>query len=155
MADRELERATHIAQQTLGFYRDTSAVTIVDMRISIEDVLRVFEGKLRYKSLKIDLNIEDGLKIEAHHGEVRQVFSNLISNAIDASPNRGVVKVHRKAVFIKGEPYAQIAFADGGGGIPKRLKGAFSTHSSPQRAMWALGSVCGYPRVWSKSTVAG
>ena len=66
LADRELERVSHIAQQTLGFYRDTSAVTVVDIRASIDDVLRVFEGKLRYKSLKTDLNIEHGLKIEAH-----------------------------------------------------------------------------------------
>ena len=122
LADRELERVSHIAQQTLGFYRDTSALTRVDIRASIDDVLRVFEGKLRYKSLKTDLDIEYGLKIEAHHGEVRQVFSNLISNAIDASPKGGVIKVHGKTVVRDGEPWAQIAFADCGCGIPERLR---------------------------------
>lgn len=122
LADRELERVSHIAQQTLGFYRDTSAVTSVDIRVSIDDVLRVFEGKLRYKSLKTDLDIEHGLKTEAHQGEVRQVFSNLISNAIDASPTGGVIKVHGKTVVRDGEPCAQIAFADCGCGIPERLR---------------------------------
>ena len=122
LADRELERVSHIAQQTLGFYRDTSALAVVDVRTSIEDVLRVFEGKFRYKSLKADLQIEHGLKIEAHHGEVRQVFSNLISNAIDASPKRGVIKVHGKAVLKSGEPCAQITFADCGCGIPEHLR---------------------------------
>ena len=122
LADRELERVSHIAQQTLGFYRDTSALTSVDARTSVDDVLRVFEGKLRYKSLRIELDVEPGLHFEAHPGEVRQVFSNLISNAIDASPKDGVIKVHGKAVVKDGEPCAQIAFADGGCGIPERLK---------------------------------
>ena len=122
LADRELERVSHIAQQTLGFYRDTSSRTVVDIRESLDDVLRVFESKLRYKSLKTEINVERGLKIEALGGEVRQVFSNLISNAIDASPSRGVIKVHAKTVVKRGSQYAQIAFADHGCGIPDGLK---------------------------------
>ena len=122
LADRELERVSHIAQQTLGFYRDTSARSVVDIRESLDDVLRVFESKLRYKSLKTDINAKKGLKIEALGGEVRQVFSNLISNAIDASPARGVIKVHAKTVIKRGTPYAQIAFADHGCGIPDGVK---------------------------------
>src|ERR1041385_1638153 len=43
LADRELERVSHIAQQTLGFYRDRSALTVVDIRESLDDVLRGFE----------------------------------------------------------------------------------------------------------------
>jgi PAS domain S-box-containing protein len=122
LADRELERVSHIAQQTLGFYRDTSSRTVVDIRESLDDVLRVFESKLRYKSLKTDINAERGLKIEALGGEVRQVFSNLISNAIDASPSRGVIKVHAKTIVKRGSQYAQIVFADHGCGIPDGLK---------------------------------
>lgn len=122
LADRELERVSHIAQQTLGFYRDTSSRTVVDIRESLDDVLRVFESKFHYKSLKTELNVERGLKIEALGGEVRQVFSNLISNAIDASPSRGVIKVHAKSVVKRGSQYAQIAFADHGCGIPDGSK---------------------------------
>ena len=124
LADRELERVTHIAQQTLGFYRDTSAPRLVDVRESLDDVLRVFESKLRYKSLKTEIKVAGELKIEALGGEVRQVFSNLISNAIDASPNRGVIKVHAKIVLKHNEPNAQIAFVDHGCGIPDQLKGS-------------------------------
>ncbi|MGB8129062.1 MAG: PAS domain S-box protein [Candidatus Angelobacter sp.] len=122
LADRELERVSHIAQQTLGFYRDTSARSLVDIRESLDDVLRVFESKLRYKSLKADTKTEPGLKIEALGGEVRQVFSNLISNAIDASPSQGAIKIHAKTVLKCSEPYAQITFADRGTGIPDELK---------------------------------
>jgi PAS domain S-box-containing protein len=122
LADRELERVSHIAQQTLGFYRDTSALTGVDMRASIDDVLRVFQSKLRYKSLQIELDIQPGLKVEAHHGEIRQVFSNLISNAIDASQKGGVIKIHGKTVVKNGDPCAQITFADSGCGIPEPLR---------------------------------
>src|SRR6202012_445551 len=55
LADRELERVSHIAQQTLGFYRDTSAPVTVNIRQSLQDVLRLFERKLKYKSLNAKL----------------------------------------------------------------------------------------------------
>ena len=122
LADRELERVSHIAQQTLGFYRDTASLSLVDIRESLDDVLRVFESRLRYKSLKTEVNAERGLKIEALGGEVRQVFSNLISNAIDACQSHGVIKVHAKTVLRHSEPFAQITFADRGCGIPDGLK---------------------------------
>jgi signal transduction histidine kinase len=94
----------------------------VDIRESLDDVVRIFESRLRYKSLKPVINAERGLEIEALGGEVRQVFSNLISNAIDASPSHGVIKVRAKTVLRNGEPYAQITFADQGSGIPDGLK---------------------------------
>ena len=55
LADRELERVSHIAQQTLGFYRDTASMGKVDLRESLNDVLRVFDSKLRYKSIATDI----------------------------------------------------------------------------------------------------
>jgi PAS domain S-box-containing protein len=122
LADRELERVSHIAQQTLGFYRDTASIGRVDIRDSLNDVLRVFDSKLRYKSITTEIAFDRELQIEALGGEVRQVFANLISNAIDASPNAGTIKVHAKAVRKRGESFAQVTFADHGYGIPEPLK---------------------------------
>ncbi len=127
MADRELERVSHIAQQTLGFYRDTASMGKVDLRESLNDVLRVFDSKLRYKSIETDIVFDRDLQIEALGGEVRQVFANLISNAIDASPNNGIIKVRAKAVRKRGAAFAQVTFADRGYGIPEKLKKSIFT----------------------------
>ena len=118
MADQELERVTHIARQTLGFYRDTSAPVPVNIRESLRDVLRLFDRKLKYKSLTADLKAPEDLQIEALQGEVRQVFSNLLTNAMDASPNGTVISLRARPVTHRGQEFVRISIADHGHGIP-------------------------------------
>jgi PAS domain S-box-containing protein len=122
LADRELERVSHIAQQTLGFYRDTSAPVSVSIRDSLQDVLRLFESKLKYKSLSADLDIADDLEIEALRGEVRQVFSNLIANAIDASRKGGTIRVRARTIAKRGSCFVRVSIADQGAGIPEGFR---------------------------------
>ena len=77
LADQELERVTHIARQTLGFYRDSSSPVRVNIRESLQDVLRLFERKLKYKSLKTELEVPQDLEINALRGEVRRCSRTL------------------------------------------------------------------------------
>jgi PAS domain S-box-containing protein len=118
MADQELERVTHIARQTLGFYRDTSSPVKVNIRESLRDVLRLFERKLKYKLITADLRAPEKLEIDALQGEVRQVFSNLLTNAMDASNNGSVISLRARCVRREGKEYARITIADRGHGIP-------------------------------------
>ena len=118
MADQELERVTHIARQTLGFYRDTSSPVQVNIRGTLRDILRLFERKLKYKSLTAVLDAPDDLSINALQGEVRQVFSNLIGNAADASPNGTVITVRARRVSNGSGEFVRVVVADRGHGIP-------------------------------------
>jgi PAS domain S-box-containing protein len=122
MADQELERVTHIARQTLGFYRDTSLPVTVNIRESLRDVLRLFERKLKYKSLTADLRAPEKLEIDALQGEIRQVLSNLLTNAMDASPNGSVISLRARRLWRHGEEFARITVADHGHGIGAGLQ---------------------------------
>src|SRR5262249_12693540 len=62
-ADQELGRVAHIAQQTLGFYRDNSQPVPLVVSDVVEDVLTVYERKFNYKGLRIEKRIEPGLRI--------------------------------------------------------------------------------------------
>jgi signal transduction histidine kinase len=117
LADRELERVSHIAQQTLGFYRDTSAPVAVNIQKSVEDVLRLFERKLKYKLIDVDVDVPANLEIQGLRGEVRQVLSNLLANAIDASQKEGSIRLRARAVKQNGGEFVRIAIADRGHGI--------------------------------------
>lgn len=118
IADQELGRVTHIAQQTLGFYRDTSGPVEVDVSETITNVLALFYRKMIYKSLEAIPRLHPEVKVRALQGELRQVLSNLVSNAIDAS-NQGS-KIFVRARTLK-RPHAadvvQITVADQGHGI--------------------------------------
>lgn len=89
VADGELARVSQIAQQTLGFYRDTTRPVTVDLNELLTAVVELFDRKLTGKGLKCTLDLEPGLSIVGLKGEIRQVVANLLVNAIDASQDRG------------------------------------------------------------------
>src|SRR6185437_4072699 len=56
-ADHELARVAHIARQTLGFYRNHSRPTMLDIAHVVKDVLAIYERKLSYKEIKVETRI--------------------------------------------------------------------------------------------------
>jgi PAS domain S-box-containing protein len=83
-ADTELARVSQIAQQTLGFYRDTTSPTEIDLNELLHSVVDLFARKMTSHKIDCTLDLEPGLCVHGLKGELRQVFSNLIVNAIDA-----------------------------------------------------------------------
>lgn len=123
-ADRELRRVAHIAQQTLGFYRDGSQPRLLAVAQVIEDVLTIYEYKFRYKGLNLERQIEPGLKIHALQGELKQILSNLVANAVDASTEGGTIVIRARAWQPRHQdrPGIRLTIADNGSGIPEENK---------------------------------
>lgn len=123
-ADRELARVAHIARQTLGFYRDTSRPVLLSVETVIDEVLAVYELKSRYKGLRIERRIEADLTVYALQGELKQVLSNLIANAIDASSEGGriIIAARVSQHLPSGGRGVRITVADNGAGIAERDK---------------------------------
>ena len=121
-ADQELSRVAHIAQQTLGFYRDSSCPALLVVSEVVDDVLSIYERKFRYKKLRIERRIESGLTICSLEGELKQVLSNLLMNAIQASRDGGKIIVHARASrhHKSGRSGARITIADNGSGISRK-----------------------------------
>jgi len=96
LADRELARAAHMAKQTLGFYRDSSPPIAVDVIQTMDEVLELYMRKFESKGIGVQRDYQTSTKVTAFPGEIRQVFSNLISNAIDAMTGSGCISVRIK-----------------------------------------------------------
>jgi PAS domain S-box-containing protein len=118
-ADNELKRVAHIARQTLGFYRDTSQPVLLDLSEIVEDVLTVYERKLRYKALNVERRFAPNLTICAFEGELKQILSNLLANAIDASGEGGriIMSARMGKHFRSDRRGMRITIADHGAGI--------------------------------------
>src|SRR4051812_2567709 len=115
-ADQELRRVAHIAQQTLGFYKDNSQPTEVSIGEVIGDVLAVYGRKMDYKQLRAEERIEADLRLHTLAGELKQVLSNVIANAIDASREGGRIIIRARSV----RSGVCITIADTGIGIAAR-----------------------------------
>jgi PAS domain S-box-containing protein len=116
-AESELERVSHIARQTLGFYRDTGSPTEVYLHQLIENVLSVYNSKFLASGITIDKEFQDQQKMLVSKGEILQIFSNVITNAIDAMRQGGVLSIStRQTVSSTGEGI-QTVIRDNGTGI--------------------------------------
>ncbi len=124
IADEELARVGQIAQQTLGFYRDTSRPLPLDLAALIADVIGVFERRLSYKQMNCKPEFRGNLEIVGLQGELRQAVSNLLLNAIDASSNGGPIRIRARETRIlkTGLTAVSIAVCDSGSGVPDSAK---------------------------------
>ena len=123
VADTELARVAHIAQQTLGFYRDTTRPVSIDLNELLKAVVDLFNRKLASKRLDCVLDLDPGLNIVGLQGEIRQVVSNLLVNAIDASPGSGgSIRIRGRHRHRNGGHGVSVLVADQGSGIPKHVR---------------------------------
>lgn len=118
-AESELERVSHIARQTLGYYRDTGAPSEVHLRDLMENVLTVYQSRLRRHNIVVDAEYNDLKTISVRPGELVQVFSNLISNALDAMPEGGKLSISIASRMKEGMDVLHVVVNDTGRGIQR------------------------------------
>jgi PAS domain S-box-containing protein len=120
-AQEELRRVSHICHQTLGFYREATIPSEVDVATLLDTVLGMLAPHIRDKNIRVERRYSPGLKIQAISGEMHQVFSNLIENAIAALPaTDGRIVVHAHETQEWGSERrrgVRIVIADNGTGI--------------------------------------
>jgi signal transduction histidine kinase len=118
VAEQELDRVAQITRKTLGFYRESIAPERIEIPTLIDSVLDIYSNKLAEKNIKVERTFDECPPVRAVPGELKQVLSNLISNAIDAVPGGGEVAVSARAVQKGDEIAVEIVVADNGSGIP-------------------------------------
>ena len=117
LAEQELARVSHITRQTLGFYRESASPTSVHLPTLIESVLTLYSNKLQMKQIKVQLALEDCPAITGLAGEIQQLVSNIISNAIDAAPVSGTLKIDASPMKLADGKSIQLKIEDDGPGI--------------------------------------
>ena len=120
--EEELKRVTQITRLTLGFHRDRYAVdTQVSLSDLIENVLALYSRKIQALGVTVEKQYETLGSVKGSSGELRQVFSNLVVNAIDALSMRGdrlILRV-KERTDTRGVHGVSVVIADNGPGIPK------------------------------------
>jgi PAS domain S-box-containing protein len=126
LAEQELARVSHITRQTLGFYRESTSPTSVHIPTLVESVLTLYSNKLQVKQIQVQLALEACPPITGLAGEIQQLVSNIISNAIDAVPISGTLKIDASPIKLAGGESIRLTIEDDGPGItPENLKRIF------------------------------
>jgi PAS domain S-box-containing protein len=120
MAEQELDRVSHITRQTLGFYRDSSEPGLVPLRGVLESVVRLYENKIKSKSIALEMDLADCPPIQGLQGELKQLVANLISNAADAVEPGGKIRISLATAQSEHGNGVAIQIADNGPGVPEK-----------------------------------
>ena len=126
-AEHELSRVSHIATATLHFHRQASEPAEVDVEEILESTLLLHEGRLRATNVVTHRRYSGHPTIYCLANEIRQVFANLVSNAIDAmsknsGPRRLIVRIVKAVDRKSGETGVRVMIADTGSGIQESAR---------------------------------
>ncbi len=126
LADRELDRIAQITKNTLGFYRDSASPSKVNISEVLEEVLALYGRKLQFKRISLKTDFGPDTEIFGYPGEIRQIFANLIANAIEALPVEGKLVVGASSAVSRNgsrQNGVRITFLDTGPGIAPSVRG--------------------------------
>ena len=126
LAREELERVTNISEQMLTFSREARQPVKVYLSEVLENVLSLFMPRMRRMSIVLvkQYGAKDGAVV-ALPGEMRQVFSNLIGNAIDAMNGSGrlTIRIEQSHSWsAQAESGVRVMVCDTGPGIPPDVR---------------------------------
>lgn len=92
-AEGEVARVSHIAKQTLGFYREHSSPVETTLADLVREAVGVYQRKFEEAGITVRLALEANQMLTVRKGEMMQVISNLIANAVYAMPSGGTLSI--------------------------------------------------------------
>ena len=119
-AQEEVARVSQIVGRTLGLQRESTEPVPVKVSDLFDTVLELYGNKIGMRRVSIARRYDDADSVPGYPGQLRQVFSNLLLNAVDAAGPGGSVVLHirrgceRKAGL---RPGVRVSIADNGPGI--------------------------------------
>jgi PAS domain S-box-containing protein len=93
-AEQELTRVSHITRQTLSFYRESKQPTPIRVHELLDDVVELQKRAFNVNKIDLQRRYFTASNVNGFPVELRQVFLNLISNAVQAMPQGGILRLH-------------------------------------------------------------
>jgi signal transduction histidine kinase len=121
IASGEVDRISSLVTELLDFARPSDPkLEMENINIILDGMILLVSTETNKKQINLIKNYVSNLPFaQIDREQIKQVFLNILLNAIEATPEKGKITVKTQP-FMKpsGEPYVQIEFTDTGCGIP-------------------------------------
>ena len=89
LASHEVARMSEIVQQTLRFHRQSTRPAVTNINEILDSVLSLHRRQGSRPAGGVERRYRGDVELFCFSGEMRQLFANLIGNALDAMPSQG------------------------------------------------------------------
>ncbi len=125
LADKELRRVAHVTTQTLQFHRQLRFAAVENLGSLMDSAVGLFEVRAATVGVVVEREYRCQGSLFCCGDEIRQVFANLLSNALDAT--RGGGKIRVRIASVRGWDEARtaglrVSVGDTGEGIPVEIR---------------------------------
>ena len=131
LAKLEIARVTQISRAMLSLYREAKAPIAIDLKEMLESILLLMDRRFVSLGVTVEPDLALNLVIHGFPAELRQVFTNLLTNAAEASGPQSVIHVRAlpcpaglDAGGLRREAGALVTIADQGPGLAEEIKAA-------------------------------
>lgn len=94
LGEEELLRVAHITRQSLGFYRESKHPVEVSISTLLDEILELQSRRMEFNNIILEKQYSSRGTIQGFPVEIKQVFLNLIGNAVQAMPGGGRLRLH-------------------------------------------------------------
>jgi signal transduction histidine kinase len=124
LAQQEISRVAEMTQQTLRFYRQSTLPVVANIAELLDSVLTLYIGRLQAAQIEVSRRWGPDVDLFCFSGELRQLFANLIGNALDAMGQGGHLwlSVRRSRSWVDGAPGIRLFVADNGCGMTQATR---------------------------------
>jgi signal transduction histidine kinase len=119
LAMEEVDRVSHIVTHTLRFNRRSDMPSWERASQIVDSALAIYEGRQRQSGITLQRDYAEADRLFCHSSELRQVFANLIANALDAMQREGklIIRTRPQLNPRTREVGIRISIADTGWGM--------------------------------------
>jgi PAS domain S-box-containing protein len=93
MARGEISRVTQISRAMLSLHREAQVPVPIDLKEMLDSILLLMQRRFMSLGVTVESSLPENLIIHGFPAELRQVFTNLLTNAAEASGAQGVVRL--------------------------------------------------------------
>ncbi len=117
--EREATRSRDFMASILSFSKEEkSEMTPCNLNTIVKSVLPILEVNAKDKFVKIQLELDEKLGDSLmNHTQIEEVLINLCDNAVDASPEQGIITISTGNSMANDTPYVWLRVEDKGSGI--------------------------------------
>ncbi len=97
IAEQELARVAQVTTQTLRFHRQSTAAASTDLCEIMDSAIALFSNRFKWAEIALERQYRGRERVQGYGDELRQVFTNLLGNSLDATRQGGRVVVRIRA----------------------------------------------------------